>query len=102
MAFVYILRSGDDELFKIGRTRRAVQARIKQLSTGNPYELTVFDVIETEYDGDCETYLHGRLRTKRLTGDAREFFAISPDELAEAIRDAREFLEEFVPRQREA
>jgi hypothetical protein len=102
VAFVYILKSGDEDLFKIGRTRRDVEARIRQLSTGNPHPLTVFDVIETDYDSDCETFLHGRLRAKRLAGDAREFFAISADELGEAISDAREFMEEFAPRQREA
>ena len=40
MAFVYILRSGSENLFKIGRTDGDVDARIRQLATGNPYKLT--------------------------------------------------------------
>lgn len=103
MAFVYALRSADEDLFKIGRTRGDLEARIKQLSTGNPHPLTRFDVIETEHDALCETCLHRKLRTKRcVDGEAREFFAVQPAELEDAIRDAREFLDEFVPKQREA
>ncbi len=103
MAFVYILRSGDEDLFKIGRTRGDLHARIKHLSTGNPHRLALFDHIETQYETVCETYLHRRLRSKRSAeGDAREFFAVTPAELNDAVRDAREFLEEFVPKQREA
>jgi hypothetical protein len=103
MAFVYVLRSGDEELFKIGRTRGDLEARIRQLATGNPHRLTLFDHIETEYEAVCETYLHRRLRSKRSgEGDAREFFALSAVDLRDALRDAREFLAEFVPKQREA
>lgn len=65
MAFVYILRSGNEDLFKIGRTRGELAARIKNLSTGNPHALTLFDSIETDDDAACETYLHGRLQSRR-------------------------------------
>jgi Meiotically Up-regulated Gene 113 (MUG113) protein len=103
MAFVYVLRSGEEQLFKIGRTRGDLQARIRQLATGNPHRLTLFDHIETEYEAVCETYLHRRLRSKRSgEGDAREFFALTPTDVADALRDARDFLAEFVPKQQEA
>jgi hypothetical protein len=82
MAYVYILRSGGENLFKIGRTDGDVEARIRQLATGNPYRLTKFDVIDTEHDSLCETYLHRMLRSKRsLASGAREFFEITPEEL---------------------
>src|SRR5438552_846267 len=75
MAFVYILRSGGENLFKIGRTDGDVDARIRQLATGNPHPLTKFDVIQTEHDSLCETYLHRMLRSRKsLASDAREFF----------------------------
>src|SRR5262249_7754164 len=42
-------------------------------------------------------------RSKRSSeGDAREFFALSTSEVQDSVRDAREFLAEFVPKQREA
>src|SRR5437868_10106143 len=103
MGYVYILRSGNEDLFKIGRTEGEVDFRVKQLSTGNPHALTRFDVIETDHDSLCETYLHRMLRSKRsVASDAREFFAITSEELVAVIREAREFLDEFVAKQKEA
>jgi hypothetical protein len=103
MAYVYILRSGDENLFKIGRTDGDVEARIRQLATGNPYRLTKFDVIATEHDSLCETYLHRMLRSKRsLASGAREFFEIAPEQLKSVIGEAREFLAEFITNQAEA
>lgn len=100
--FVYVIRSGAGSRFKIGRTRGSVDARLKQLSTGNPERLTVFDVIETEDDALCETYLHHKLRERRVPGGGREFFELDADELSSAIADARVFLQEFLPMKREA
>ncbi len=103
MAHVYVLRSGNENLFKIGRTDGDVEARIRQLSTGNPHQLTKFDVIETEHDALCETYLHRILRSKRsLASSAREFFSITPEEIRSVVSDAREFLAEFIANQAEA
>src|SRR5262249_31174526 len=72
--YVYVLRSGDEDLFKIGRTRD-INSRRLTLSTGNPHPLTLFAVIETEHASWCETYLHSVLRSRRVAG---EFFAVSP------------------------
>ncbi len=103
MAYVYILRSGNENLFKIGRTDGDVEARIRQLATGNPYRLTKFDVIDTEHDSLCETYLHRMLRSKRsLASGAREFFEMTPEEITSVICEAREFLAEFIANQAEA
>jgi len=102
MAFVYILRSGDEDLFKIGRTSGDVEARRKHLSTGNPHPLTVFDAIETDDVAACESFLHGRLQSKRCAGDAREFFALAAADLQDAIREARDYLTDDLPRQKEA
>jgi hypothetical protein len=103
MAYVYVLRGGTDNLFKVGRTEGDVDARIRQLATGNPHRLSKLDVIETQHDSLCETYLHRILRSRKsLASEAREFFAVTPEELAPIIRDAREFLAEFVAKQEEA
>jgi hypothetical protein len=103
MPWVYILRSGASNLFKIGRTEGDVEARIRQLATGNPHRLTKFDAIETEHDALCEGYLHKTLRSRRsVTSAAREFFEIAPEELANVLREAREFLNEFVAYQTNA
>src|SRR5215469_975464 len=103
VAFVYVFRSGDQDIFKIGHTRNEPNKRRKQLSTGNPHPLTIFDVIETESKQHvvCETFLKKILRSKKfIDGDADEFFCVDPSELKVAIRKTREFLEEFLPKQR--
>ena len=53
MAYVYFLRSGDEDVFKIGRTRRHPGQRIRELSTGNPDPLTLLDFIETDDEDAC-------------------------------------------------
>ncbi len=105
MAFVYIFRSGNEDIFKIGHTRNQPIKRLKQLSTGNPYPFSVFDTIEAEAKQHtfCETFLHKKLRSKKfIAGDGCEFYAVSRTEIEAAIRDARKFfLEEFLPKQKE-
>jgi len=105
MAFVYILKSGDRDAYKIGKTRSKVLDRMKALGTGNPDRLTVHDSIETSLAdlATCETFLHGTLASKRITeSDGTEWFRLTPDEIEAAIASARHYLATDVPRQREA
>jgi hypothetical protein len=102
VAYVYVLRSGDSNLFKVGRTND-LERRMKHLATGNPEPLTLFDCIETEDAASAEKYLHHRLRSHRSNrSGAREFFEIHPDAFAAILDDARAFLADFVPKQHEA
>jgi hypothetical protein len=97
MAYVYVLRSGSENLFKIGKTSDEVEDRRRTLSTGNPHRLTVFDVIETEDKNECEKYLHQMLRSKKYReGSAEEFFELTPEALKLIIDQAREFLPDFL------
>jgi hypothetical protein len=103
MAYVYILKNGDENVFKIGRTKKSPEDTIRELSRGNPRELTKFDATETDEDVAGETYLHRKLRSKRvLIGGGREFFRVEIDELQAAIKDAREYLDEFISSKRAA
>jgi len=58
MAHVYVLRHGNEDVFKIGRTKGPISKTIDQLSRGNPYRLTEFARIETDDDAACEAFLH--------------------------------------------
>jgi hypothetical protein len=101
MAFVYILRVGDEDVFKIGEAGN-VGSRIKGLSTGNHHPLTEFDSIETDDASACESYLHGVLRSRRIrNGGGKEFFALTASEVEEAVRDARAYVAEHLPVKRE-
>ena len=96
MGYVYAFRHGDGDQFKIGQTAK-VEKRLKQLQTGSPKPLTVFDVIETADAKDAEAFLHQRLAHQRLIG---ENFALTPEEMQDAMGQARRFLEEL-PQRRE-
>ena len=101
MAFVYVLRSGDEPLFKIGRTRGGLEARIRQLATGNPHRLTLFDHIEknleTVRSWGVAVSKSGNLRASDSIAIQREMEAVIKN-LREAVSMARinknEFLEQ--------
>jgi predicted GIY-YIG superfamily endonuclease len=98
MAYVYIYRSGDSNVFKIGKAID-LEKRLKTHATGNPEPLTRFDVIETEHASKCETYMHHRLRSKQYRrGEGTEWFEVDPEELASIIEDARNYAEEVLPK----
>jgi hypothetical protein len=97
MGYVYIYRSGDRNVFKIGKASD-LEKRLKAHATGNPEPLTRFDVIETDHPSQVETYMHHRLRSRRYTrGDGTEWFEVEPDELEAVIADARQYDEEVLP-----
>jgi hypothetical protein len=102
MGFVYVYRSGDQNVFKIGKAKD-VDRRIKTHATGNPEPLTEFDVIESDHYVQCETYLHHRLRSKRSTrGGGTEWFEVGADELRAILADARHYANEVLPMLAEA
>jgi hypothetical protein len=92
MACVYIFRHGKENKFKIGRTKKSAGIRLKELQTGNP-DLTVYDVIETEYDSTIEKYIHNRLATKKIINGSSsdEFYAVSVAELQPIIAEASDY-----------
>jgi predicted phage-related endonuclease len=98
MAYVYIFQHGKENKFKIGRTKKPVDIRLRDLQTGNPY-LTIFDVIETEHDAKVENYMHRRLATKKVINGsaADEFYGTSIDELQPIIVEAKDYNREYLP-----
>jgi hypothetical protein len=92
LAHVYIFRHGKENKFKIGRTKKSANIRLKELQTGNP-DLTLFDVIETEYDTDIEKYIHRRLATRKIINGSSsdEFYAVSAPELQPIIAEAYDY-----------
>lgn len=98
MASVYVFQSGNDNYFKIGRTKGDIEKRRKDLSTGNPQSLTLFDFIETDYDSLVEKYLHTKFFDHISKGsNATEYFEIDPESLRQGLADARKFLEDYIP-----
>ncbi len=54
MGYIYIYRSGEGNVFKIGKASD-FDKRVRTLATGNPEQLTQFDLIETDHASQCET-----------------------------------------------
>src|SRR5262249_6207198 len=99
---VYVLRSGDDNLFKIGRATD-LEKRMKHLATGNPHPLTPYAVIETEHPAACEAFMHHLVQSRRSTrSDAQEFFHLDPGELDALVQAAQSFVADFLPMKSEA
>jgi hypothetical protein len=73
---IYFIGYGDH--VKIGLTNGPVQKRLKGLSTGCPYKLTVHATIENA-SGALELELHQRFAAHRLAG---EWFRLAPEILA--------------------
>jgi Meiotically up-regulated gene 113 len=89
---LYIRRSGDTNLFKFGVTND-VPRRGRELATGNPDKLTLFDTIESENHTQCETFLKERFSLNRSRrSEATEFFEVDDlSELVEAIEETRRY-----------
>lgn len=58
MAYVYLIRQGHDDLYKIGSTRKHPQDRLRELQTGNPEELHLIAHYKTEHFQKIEHLMH--------------------------------------------
>lgn len=97
MAIVYFLRSGNEDLFKIGITRGTVEDRRKALSTGNPNGLVEFAQIETPNASATETFAHNWIESRRCSGDAKEFYALTDEEAATHVALTSQFATTTLP-----
>lgn len=67
MSYVYLIRAGTSDLYKVGYTSKSPEERRASLQTGNPYPLEVV----TSWSGtpDDEKRLHAILREFRREGE---------------------------------
>lgn len=98
MAYVYLLGdSGQENTFKIGMTRGAIEKRMKQLQTGNGAEIYLVNYHETDYPFFVERLLHTKFYPKQKRnewfnldiGDIVDFKQYCEDieKQAEALKD---------------
>ena len=66
--FVYLLCDGDK--FKIGMTRQKdINKRIKELQTGNPYEIWLRSYYETDKPYIIEQMMHTKYMTSKIKNE---------------------------------
>jgi hypothetical protein len=85
MGYVYFIRHGDDDVFKIGITSGNVEDRLRQLQTGTPEKLTLYTYIKHPDPAIKERELHEKLKDRRING---EWFGLSPQEIRDILEDA--------------
>lgn len=86
MGYVYCFRVGQDNCFKIGRTRTAPLDRLRGVSVGSAQKLAVYRTLETDDAVRLEKYIHWLLDAARAPNG--EFFYVNERQLDEAIDTA--------------
>jgi hypothetical protein len=82
MQKVYLLRSGDN--YKIGRTRRSVEERVRELRTGSAEDQEIVAVFETTWASKIEARLHRIHRGCHVSG---EWFRLEGDVKGEFLKE---------------
>lgn len=84
--FVYLLCDG--EKFKIGMTKKKnIDERIKELQTGNPYEIWLRSYYETDYPLKIEKMMHARHASSNVKN---EWFDLSVTEVINFKNECKE------------
>lgn len=82
--FVYFVRLGSENTFKIGMTTGLPEDRLASLQTASPIPLSLHEYITTDMPKIVERDLHERFKRHRIAG---EWFQITPRMIADVIRD---------------
>ena len=84
--FVYLLCDG--EKFKIGMTKKKdINQRIKELQTGNPYEIWLHSYYETEYPLKIEKMMHAKHTSSNVKN---EWFDLTVQEVLNFKKECEE------------
>lgn len=70
----------DQQLYKIGYTRRDISKRIKELKTGNAADFYLIDSFSSKWGTKIESSLHRRFRSKKIN---REWFKLDENDINE-------------------
>ena len=70
----------NQQLYKIGFTKRDINKRIKELKTGNPAEFYIVDSFSSKWGTKIESLLHKKYRSKKIN---REWFKLDEKDISE-------------------
>jgi hypothetical protein len=88
--YIYLLCEwGVDLRYKIGRSKNDPYKRLKNLSTGNSFEITVVNYYHCENYCKVEKWLHNQYRNKRTEGGS-EWFTLSEFDVLGFINKCKE------------
>ena len=81
--YLYIVKCGDFDYYKIGVSKAAVGGRLSNLQSGCPFPLKMIDVFYCTHYSQLEHELHQKYRSKNISG---EWYELTDKELAEITR----------------
>ena len=92
MGIVYLLceLSNTSERFKVGVTKRDVNKRIKELSTGNSNEIHLVNKFESEYYKKVESSLHRKFHAYKTSEGGTEWFDLPVNEVIGFTKTCKE------------
>jgi len=90
--YTYLIKDNENGLYKIGVAKNP-QKRLKELQTGNPFELFIVDTYLTEYSNKIEKTLHRKYSYLKKEG---EWFNLSIQEEVSFIDDCKKIEERIV------
>lgn len=88
--YVYLIYDSSQSAYKIGKTKTAVEKRIKQLQTGNANELRLINYFTTKYPSFVETSLHKQFNDKNVMN---EWFDLTQDDVDEFEESCNRIME---------
>lgn len=91
MGIVYLLcELSDNERVKIGTTNRNVEVRIKELSTGNSYEIHLINKYESDIYKKIESWLHRKYSCYKTVDGGTEWFELPNEDIFNFTKTCKE------------
>lgn len=87
MEKIYLIKN-EENLYKIGVTKRNVNERIKELNISYPYELKIIHEYQTNIGYKLESYLHKIFHHKNIKG---EWFELSKNDVEKFISFCKKY-----------
>jgi len=85
--YVYFIRKGDQDIFKIGMTRNEPEVRLSQIQTSTSDKLNLYGAIHSKYPRKLELELHKKYDKYRLSG---EWFNLSEKDVKTLLNNCPE------------
>jgi hypothetical protein len=91
MGYVYLLLQVDDqglETYKIGVSKNNPELRVKQLSTGNPNQISVLRVYESDNYKKVENWMHRKYHASKTSAE-NEWRNLTNEEVISFLNDCK-------------
>jgi len=99
MTYVYLFHVEGTDVYKIGNSKHP-DKRLKQLQTGNPFEITFIDSFESNYATKLESFLHRKFKYKKYSeedGELKgEFFCLEEEDISNFIKCCQKFEDNMI------